>query len=198
MLLTKGLEVLAANMRGDGLDQESWLELALIADVSTIDWNQISNTQDLVCGCSLSLFLFNYTTTAVALTLGKTLKRKVIKSTRFKILLPLAVSTASVFVQLSSEIITNFRNISLLEPLLFLMFRNKCPCHLGLKFFFIRIIGSLDPGFLLFAIFWAASPFRFTASTSAHSLFLLLDLLVHSPPFSKVGEANLVMELGRV
>jgi hypothetical protein len=110
-------------------------------------------------------------------------------------LFPLAIGTAAEFVDLASEFVTNLGDISLSKPLLFLVLGHEGACHLGLQFLFVGVVGSLDLDFLFLAIFrfsvatrslWLATP------TSPNSLLLILDLLVYSPPFTKVRETNLV------
>jgi hypothetical protein len=44
----------------------------------------------------------------------------------------------------------------------------------------------------------ATGSLRLTAPTCALSLLLLLDLVIHSPPFAEVGESNLIGEFGWV
>ncbi|KAI6760993.1 hypothetical protein HG531_001546 [Fusarium graminearum] len=81
MLFTKGLEVLTANMGCNSLDQKGWLELVLVTDVSAVGRDKVTNAQDLICGCRLSLFLFNNAATTITLTLGKAFQREVVKGT---------------------------------------------------------------------------------------------------------------------
>ncbi|KAI6770528.1 hypothetical protein HG530_005157 [Fusarium avenaceum] len=198
MLLTKGLEILATDMGRNGLNQKCWLELVFVTNISSVRWDKITNAKNLIRSRRFTFLLFNNTTTAIALTLRETFERKVIKSTRFKILFPLVVGTTSVFVQFPSKIISDFGDISLLEPLLLLVFGHKRSCHLGLKLLLVGIIGGLDLGLLLLTIFWAAGSFGLSTTASADSFLFFLDLLIHSPPFSKVGETNLVRKFDRV
>lgn len=202
VLLAEDLQVMAANRRGNCLDEKGWLKEAFVSNLDRVGGDQVADAKNFVCGGCFALFFLNYAAGPVAFTFWNAFQGEVVKDAGSEVLLPPAVGATAQLVQLLPKRIPDFWNIALSEPLLFLVLLDKGLRHLGLEILLVGVISGLDLGLFLFSFFLGlARPpdaLRFAASAHSQPFLLFLYLFIGPPPLPKVGEADLIGQFERV